>query len=421
MKLYTDLAGRALTRGNHHFWHAIATQRTASLKDDLLESFASELDVRWIDCHRLPTSSTGDLDAASLGIGGHVTVLAYVEALLRVRNGRALLRQLRPECSTYLEDGGRILVVSTQPQADFPELEGSSVILDAAPIRLDPLSDEVVRGILANEPIGRTAKDRIVRSSRGLRGAFSRLVDMIATDEDGAGFAPSKSACDEVLLDLVSCSIAEFGDITIGAIVAAWDTCGREFPADHLDDRTLRLLANAGLARIDHASDQVTLFPGFNDSSARELITLAESRVLESTTWIEIATDLFYIERAIRRVVWARLRASGDPFASLGDRGIDGIEDSWHADYAFDVRPTALNPSAPLSYTYLSRVADLAAELAGERNLGSLASADFRAFKDAVLPVRNRIGHMRLPRPDDAAVVRRWRRKLEQVVKAGVS
>jgi hypothetical protein len=225
--------------------------------------------------------------------------------------------------------------------------------------------------------------------------------------------APSQPACDAVLVEVVSSAVADFGDTALGAIVAVRDTQGREFPASLLDDETLRLLRNSGLASMNYAADEILLFPGFSDRTVDQVLSLAEMRCLQSDGWSKVARDLFYVERAVRLMVWSRSsRESEWVTASDG-----AIVQSWREDYARDVPPVAAYPVSPLSYLYLSQILDVAADLASGRNFGTLTGADFRQMKTALLSIRNRIGHMRLPRPDDAEAVAHWQRRIERSLK----
>jgi hypothetical protein len=415
--IYRKLTDRALTRSHHTFWHAIATQRTTNLAADFADSVPSTKSVDWIECGHLPTLVSGDLDRDKLRFDADLVVLAEVDQFLQVRHGEALLRQLRPVCNEYLDAGGRLLVISSAPRRCFPSIDGSSIVLDATSIRLDPLEEEVVTQLLEPFDFSRRSSDRIRKAAKGLAGVLSNLLDLAHQDDDGKWIAPTQPTCDQVLVDVVSNAVSDFGDVALGAIVAVRDTQGREFSSSFLDDETLRLLRNSGLARINYATDNVLLFPGFNDQSVGQILSLAEMRCLQSDGWSKVATDLFYIERAVRLLVWSR-RSSDRDWLVAHD---EDIKNSWREDYAREVPPVADFPVSPLSYTYLSQIIDAAADLAAGKNFGSLASGDFRQMKSALLSIRNRIGHMRLPRPDDADTVAHWKRRIERALKDGAS
>lgn len=413
--MYDDLVQILLKRGNHVFWHSVATHRSSHLETDIAASLPSGVAMSWVDCRNLPVDEQGDLLVSRLDTSGDLLCVVNVEHLLGLRRGHALLRQLRPPATGVLDDGRRLLVLSNRPQSDFPVIDGSMVVHDALPAHLRPLSDEAVREHPLMTQLSAGQQESFRKSAKGFRGVLSRIGEATrAGDVTGAIVLPDRPTRDALLVEVVSDALVELGDAVLGTVMVTVDTVGRRVPSDDLEERCFVRMRSAGLLRVDHGTDEVVLFPGMSDDQVQGAVALADMKTKSSSLWSQVSENVFFIERCIRHLLGRRMQ--GPVQSKFIKEHAEEIDRNWRQDSALSPEPASSGPIAPLNYVNLSDLLSLARELAEIRHVGGLGSAGWRELADDVVPVRNRVGHMRLPSSMDFEITQRWRRVLAKAI-----
>jgi hypothetical protein len=182
--------------------------------------------------------------------------------------------------------------------------------------------------------------------------------------------------------------------------------------ADVRNDALLEL-RSSGVAEVDAADECVEFFRPPHTATWRRALNAALSDLLEAPTqWGTVVADLFFIERRLRRAIVRLLeeRYGKKWQARLPADMQSRIVDAFRRDVSPRVRAIT-SVERPLDWVTLGDLFELAARFSPNDPLDGLSSTEWRSIADAILPVRNRVSHMRLLREGDRQAVRRarWR------------
>src|SRR5262249_43314101 len=119
-------------------------------------------------------------------------------------------------------------------------------------------------------------------------------------------------------------------------------------------------------------------------------------------------------ERSIRLLVSRRLVSihgtdwSGSVLGHLGDRALSAARRDMSG-----VGTQVNEVPLPLDWLTLEDLFQLAGELASKDELGGMSTPDWDRLAQSVVPIRNRVSHMRLPRAGDLDKVRQANRLVQ--------
>ncbi|TLM83481.1 hypothetical protein [Pseudarthrobacter sp. NamE5] len=287
---------------------------------------------------------------------------------------------LRKVISEVMEVGVDVCLVSRAPRVAFPKVPGSSIIEDASVFHLPLLAAEECE------------------SFEGDQKPPGYLLPAVGIE---------KRDCAEVFHH----SLRELGVGTLASLDhALYETETKS--ADmikHLDVAQSEALRGAGLLRTNEDGDYVFAVPNRINEFREALAHALADVVLPQDDWREVADGLFTIERMIRR--------------SLRNAAIERHQGRWrkqvanHGDLAEklvkrangDAYLTALSVAElrdPIEWMSLGELL----EVVRSNNYAGLGITDstWQRFAFEVLPIRNRLSHMRLIKDRDKATITAW-------------
>lgn len=400
---YTELATDVLRR-RRIFTQIGSFHRT--------EDFLDDIDGALVDARLLPNTchveSLGkSVDLADLGPNA-VVVVPDFEKVLNLVRPEAHLRRCRPNLQHAGEAGAAWLVISRAPESCYPLVDGSSVTIDSGRHRMHRLDAGLLRSISGVTPKEVEAIIRFSGGSRAIADALLRLaISKLPRPEQ-------KKVAERITIEVLTRTLEELGAELL-AWLERWVFEREELrvaTADLRNDALFELRAS-GIAELDTLDECVELFAPPHRRTWRKALNRALSDVLEAPTqWNSVVADLFYIERRLRRALVALLeKRYGEKW---GPRLPDDVQarviESFHRDASARVQ-TITDIERPLDWVTLGDLFELVQRFSPSDRLEGLSTTDWRMIADAILPVRNRISHMRLLRDGDRMAVRnaRWR------------
>lgn len=387
---------------SHVFWHSSAALATANLAADLRSSGAERLAIEIVDCTDLPLLSNNDLDGDRISsIDCDLLVLVNFEALLNINHGRIWMRQLRPAVMKHLEQGTRLIVASARPQADFPAIDGSSLATDCTQYICPQLTTGEIEHDISSE-----GADKILENCAGLRGIASDLLAarMTAT--------LSRSQTESIVRAKIEKTMLQCGAEVVAFLEREVLVGGsREFQIDTLNQKIAAVFLGSGLGVTNVRTDTVAILPGVDDEIVHSAIESAESSLTKAPKpWEEIAGALFTFERACRR---ALIDYSGDrtKLVSTLSAYSEKIRNNFKAEYGV-AAPTMENMPNPARWVDLSDLLEIMISISGNARVAGFSHAQWSRAKNDILPLRNKIQHMRLPSAGDRELIDSYNRRL---------
>jgi hypothetical protein len=306
--------------------------------------------------------------------------------------------------------------LSRSPLVRFPTLQASSILLDANAYSLRPLSDEQADVFLAARGISdESALVRLKRFASGSRALLEGFSD-IEQDRGSGNQKREKGRSFERAIALAS--FEEIGPPLCASLEQwAFEYELASIPVSEVRDVTLQALRQAGLLRPSEAeAETLRILPMEN----RLLWLDALGDALESVTaapreWRRLVEELFRFERDLRRLIRQELcQRYGEAWA---EAVLPDLKEKIVSLARRDTSPSAVTLArirAPLDWLSLNELLDLAAKEASTeagRLLGH-SSHDWREVAQFVVPVRNRVAHMRMAQEGDWEAVQRIRRQV---------
>jgi hypothetical protein len=339
---------------------------------------------------------------------GVVVVVPDFESVLRSAHPDIHLRRCRPNLQHAGEVGAAWLVVSRVPESRYPLIDGSTVTIDSARHRMHYLPDDKLSGLP-----GVTAKDAgvIARFSGGSRAIADALVRLITSD---LPHDEQITAAGRVTTEVLTCTLKELGPELL-AWLERWvlerDMLSISI-ADVRNDALFELRAS-GACEMDPVDERVELFAPPHTATWRKALDAALSDLLEAPAhWESVVADLFFIERRLRRALATLLESRyGKKWGTrLPEDMQSRIIESFRRNASAGVSKIT-DIARPLDWVTFGDLFVLIPRFSPSDRLEGLSVTDWRTIADAILPVRDRVSHMRLLRDGDRQAVRntRWR------------
>ncbi|MET4622193.1 hypothetical protein ABIE18_003662 [Arthrobacter sp. 2762] len=323
-------------------------------------------------------------DWKELGADANTVLVTDLEQC--VETAAEVLGEVRELVFQLLDEGKAVCLISRAPRLSFRSVPGSSILEDAALVTL-PLLDVSELSLASGEypPAG--------------------------------CLWPSVAFGSPISVDTFRDVLAEAGQGTIAALdhalyeVSPKSVEGLEF----LAAREVEALRGAGILLIDEGGRPALALPRQVKELREALAGHVSETVAPANSLAEVTSGLWYIERRIRNAV----RASAMTKFSSGWRSsiVGGLKDEILRRAQLDSVVTAKSVSDlrdPLEWLTLGELMDI---VKSDRcnNLG-LGSAVWRKFQEQVLPIRNRLAHVRILKADDAEIITMWASLIRQRV-----
>jgi hypothetical protein len=303
------------------------------------------------------------------------------------------------------------MIVSSRPKLFFPEPDGSSIIAEGTKIHPFAMRAEDLLEMIEGLELA-TAK-RLVGYAGSSRALAEEYLKIETAELSGnKKWRRAQSFLSQTLrlalseLEPHSLSLLEHLVLDSGF----FDVPEMDVPAHHAS-----AWEDAGLAVIDDATGMVRIFANSWRNSAKEVLAASIQNVtVAPETWLQLAQSLFEVERTTRLVVIRHLQAAhGVDWRELGmgnlaEKALGLARGDMHGAAKVD------DLYLPLDWLLLDELFELAASSARSAgNLAGLSESDWMRMASRLVPVRNRVMHMRLPRPGDVGEVRQWLRFLQ--------
>ncbi len=317
---------------------------------------------------------------------GPVVVLG-LEDLAEPPGSGTSLGTVREWVSSCLDVGRDVCLVSRLPRVAYPRVPGSSVLDDASFFHPRLLEAPECEPELKDCPGS-------VLPAVGLR-AEAQLTDVFSDALSELGLEVL-AALDHLLFE-------------------AYPASRRAF--EHLQSRELEAVRGAGLVTL---LEDGTPVPTAQERWSELLMCLADAlamALLPQAALTAVVEDLWFIERSLRARV--RKEAQGKYGLSWRTRVLKGdmpnkVLDRARGDAYVGAR-SLKEVRDPLEWLSLGELLDIAKG----PDYGALGvpSVVWRKFSQDVLPIRNRMSHMRLLRRGDAGVVSMWRTQITKILR----
>lgn len=392
--------------------HMAAIHRTS----DWLSDLAAELESLGLSIRMVEAKPESIAELVASETDGEILWIEDLRGLLNKDWCADRLQRMRPVLNKARRNGWRVLLVSTVPPDLYPALAGSSILMDARLVQgrpIDPVSaGEYVRslGVTVEEAVA-----NVVKHSSGSRA----LLEAFASIELSTGSGNSKRAkALEAERNLAQRAFDEIGPLLCMWLEHWIFESGREevYETDIATNYIVALRSAGVIAPSE--GDAFVMFPHVH----RELWTAVLGEYLESVVeppilWAQLVSELFAFERELRFAIKSALVEAGTFESALipyRERILElARRDSVPA--AVDLRDVR----SPLDWLTLSDLLRVAQENAQSRStrMCGYGSEDWVRLAREIVPIRNRVAHMRLARQGDLETIRRCRRLWNRVLK----
>lgn len=335
---------------------------------------------------RLTTSAYSVDDFVGLsdeGTGLDKVVITDLESVCRDTADGPSLGDLRDRVGRALDLGTNVILLSRYPRIRYPRVPGSSILEDAKlalpPLMQLPTDSDDPLDVLPTH-VGAHNKGQVTET-------FSRILGELGED----------------VLTALDHAIFESG-------------CTRDQTLDLLEPRILEAVCGAGLAQEDEGTYTWSIPKRY--TQMKEAIGDALARMTEAPGTVKDTFGAVWsLERTLRRAIRARAvevwEAKWRQTLLTGAMPKEAVSRATGDAYASAVSIKELRD--PLEWLTLGELLDVR-----KRNeIGDLGleSILWKRLADEVLPVRNRLSHMRLLQEGDLAVVQLWQRVLDRKLK----
>lgn len=387
----------------HIFWHCSALNRTDDLLGDFERSKIQDNVIDFVDCAKLPIKVNNDLDVDEIeSLEVDILVVVNFDCLLKINHGRTWMRQLRPAVVRHLMRGTRLIVASNAPQSHYPAIDGSSLATDCVQYIGGPWRYEQ----LLEHSSPENAK-RLVSLSAGMPGPAAELISIFPD----LSLAKGKDAV-ACLTKRISATMIECGSESISWLESSVLLRGeRKVPYDEIPANLAATLHASGLGRLDLQSDCLEILPGVSETIVKTCVEMAERSFLDAPTqWTKIASSLFTFERTARAIL-ADSTATQEALVTLLNGHANKIRRNFTAENGIPAPDLGSLPN-PARWIDLSDLLDLLINISENSRVGGLTSKQWTTAKSEVLPIRNKIQHMRLPSAGDRQAIERHVRSI---------
>ncbi|MGW4131885.1 hypothetical protein [Amycolatopsis japonica] len=398
---YPEVA-RSVATGSHCFLHYGAYHRV----DEFGKVIHGELLEQGYNAELINIQGGRSSGATISFRPAEATDVAVITNMERLTDSPRALEQLRSKANDWASRNNRkILIVSRSPRSHFPVGDGSSLVLDSKDIHLKESSyaDWVIS----------EAEQHI----QGIPGKAARSRGLAAKLEQAISDKKLPGAVEEIVHELSTTTLHELGSSYISWL-DEWITEAGETKVPLIDVpewMQVELLIS-GVAETDVDQNYLHLFPAPLGIGWQSGLKSASRRCTSAPSdWRETSASLFEIERIVRKILADSLETS------LGKKWAKQVlhkeEETYIRDAANMATTVGLDKLAnPLDYLTLGQLLDIAEK----RTEGRTAGLNQRILADLkrLIPIRNRIVHMRLPKPEDLTTVRSTLRRFQLALKS---
>jgi hypothetical protein len=302
--VYPELVRKLRLPGSSTFCYIGALHRTRSFDKDLILSAPPESTVaqfRLDDEELLPTIA--DADHSS------VIVVRPDDVPLSADRVEERLSNLHPAIEDARHRGASFLFISTRPLSRYPGLAGSSVFVEAEKAVVRRLSVEDARAYLTHLGVAEDGIDNLVRFSDGYRSLLEIFAEV---DLSGLGSNEQRRKAREAEVSLAHDVYAELGP-DIVTLLEAWvfEAQLENIEEDDLPSDTIHAaFTESGLMRRADGGG-FWLLPFANRTCWTTALAEWLSSVIEPPeSWTRVASELFALERDLRRELAAQYAVS---------------------------------------------------------------------------------------------------------------
>lgn len=389
----------------HLFWHSSALNLTNQFHADLEYSNIVDHRIELLDCLNLPILPNHDLDVRAIeALHSDILIVTNFDVLLTLNHGKTWMRQLRPAVIDHLRRGTRLIVASNAPQSHYPAIDGSSLATDCVQYMGERWRSEQL------EQYGSPKETQdLVSLSAGMPGPASDILRLFP--DLSRVIRKDAVAC---LKNRITETMIQCGSDAISWLESAILLRGiRATPYDDIPADVATTLYAAGLGSPDLQTDCFELLPGVSDATVRACIELAERTFIDAPRqWTKIAAALFTFERTARALL-AESVGTHDALVSLLAGHTEKIRRNFTAENGLPAPDLRSLPN-PARWIDLSDLLDLLISISENSRIGGLTSKQWSLAKLEVLPIRNKIQHMRLPAPGDKRAIERHLRSIQR-------
>lgn len=406
-RLYPEIADALKFGGSMCLSHLGALHRTSEWQYDIIRELAEV----GLHTQMVAPDPAAVSELVATEVEGEVLCIGDLRPLLTISTCAAILQRLRPVLINARQRGWRVLLLTTVPPDLYPPLAGSSILMDAQQIQGRPLDDQLAEAFLRARGItDQTAIDNVCRHAGGSRSLLQTFGSIHVSELSGNA---KKAAAERAQRDLAMAVFEE-----IGPSLCMWlEHWVFESGRDELYDSDIATnflvaLRSAGVLAPGR-DDAFSIFPFREPGIWSDVLgTYLESVVEPPHLWPELVSELFAFERELRHALKKALEAAGGLEAALQPHAAKILELARR-----DSVPAATclgHVRSPLDWLTLSELLYVAEESARPRLCGYTSDHWQKLSRDLV-PIRNRVAHMRLARQGDLDAVRRFRRLWRRV------
>lgn len=295
-----------------------------------------------------------------------------------VETAADVLGEVRAMIFSLLDEGKMVCLLSRAPRISYRSVPGSSVLEDAALVTLP---------LLTASEISSCDEDQL---------------------ESGWPW-PSVTYGQPLSLDNFRAALSDVGQGLVAALdhalfeVNPKGTDGLEF----LAARELEGLRGAGIIKISGDGKPFLAFPRSTRMLREALASHVSETVTPASILPEVTVGLWYVERKIR----SKLRATAITKYSDDWRtaSVGGLKDEILRRAQLDTNvaaKTIADLRDPLEWLTLGELMDIVRSSKFD-NLG-VEPAIWRKLQEQLVPIRNRLAHVRMLKSEDAEVVSMW-------------
>jgi hypothetical protein len=391
--------------------HIGAVHRTSNWLEDIIR----ELEGAGLSAVRIDANPDSIAELIASDAEGEVLCIDDLRGLLNTDFCAEVLQRMRPALIEARHKGWRVLLVSTVPPDLYPALAGSSILVDASLVQGRPMDEGAAARYVRNLGV---VDEISIMNLVDHAGGSRALLEAFASIELSVTSGNAKKSRAEATQKRVAGQTFD----EIGSSLCMWlehwvfESGREELYESDIATNFLIALRSAGVL-APAKDDAFTIFP----YRSRELWTAVLGDYLESVVeppalWQELVSELFAFERELRSSIKSALVEAGmleSALAPYRDRILElARRDSVPA--AADLNDVR----SPLDWLTLSDLLRVAQEFARPRMCGYAADRWDQISREMV-PIRNRVAHMRLARQGDLEAVRRCRRLWKRVSSLG--
>lgn len=384
------------------FWHAPASVRTVDFVDDVVASVnLTGLTTQVVKCEEI-FALPGEPSLSGVLVDKVDVVIFWdLASVIEKRRAAEWFKIFRPFCMDRTSEGHKLLLISSLPKGEFPDVPGSTILADYPDYFYVELEESEhgnsmrwcpsMPGLAAQFDVNRATRERESESALS-KTALAKLRRSTAVECVSDALLES----DPGAITWLMSNIEVLKDESLKRL-AIDSTSLEELPV-----RIQASLYSSGIVSQDPQTEG-RFFVGGNLSEGviKEAVLDANSRTIKTPEkWADVAKRSIEIERLVRRILFEEVQALG------GWEQHSTVKAIWKkAERGYRASDSRQRLFDPLEWLELSDEIDFASELSNQgRRVGGYSKSDWLTLKERILPIRNRVMHARLPEENDLNV-----------------